>query len=67
MIEFTQQLSSTELIKLKDFEKKHDKCYAGAIGGKMSYIMTPTGIGVLCSVKCNICDKELTLNTESLN
>lgn len=44
------------------FHGKHSKCNAGAIGGGISYIITPTGLGELYSVKCNVCNEELSLN-----
>jgi len=53
-------------------EKQQEKLYAwhndcehegGAIGGKISYIFTPTGLGTCLVVKC-ICGAEIDL-TES--
>ena len=61
MNEFYNLLSSFEIKNCKKFIKKHSSCYAGAIGGGISYIITPTGLGDIYSVKCNVCNKELTL------
>jgi len=39
-------------------DDKHLECRnagAGSIGGKLSYIFTPTSIGVLTQVECGIC------------
>lgn len=55
-------LKPKEARDLIAFEKKHSKCYAGAIGGGLSYILTPTGLGILVSIKCNVCEQEKTLN-----
>ena len=62
MNEFTKFLTAKEVLKLIRFEDKHKKCIPGAIGGGVSYTLTPTGLGTLCSVKCNVCGKELALN-----
>ena len=32
---------------------------AGSIGGRYSYIFTPTSVGVLGTIKCNACGEEL--------
>lgn len=47
------------------FEKweKHCEIYAGAIGGRISFEFTPTGLGDIVKAKC-LCGKEIDL-TES--
>ena len=45
--------------------KHHCSTYAGAIGGRLSYVFTPTGLGTCVTVKC-ICGEELDL-TDSEN
>jgi hypothetical protein len=67
MFEFYNLLTSSQLLACTNFTKEHRDCYAGAIGGGISYIISPTGLGELYSVKCNICDTELTLNASSLD
>ena len=34
--------------------------HGGAIGGTFTYIFTPTSIGTIGKIKCNICGKEFT-------
>jgi hypothetical protein len=34
---------------------------SGAIGGRLSYIFTPTSLGVAVTVSCAICQQELDL------
>ncbi len=48
------------------YEEWADHCdtYAGAIGGRLSFVFTPTGLGTCLQVKC-ICGEKLELtNTE---
>ena len=49
-------LNSTEVEEYKKFVNEHKKCNCSTnIGGKISVIFTPTGLGNVKSVKCNIC------------
>ena len=55
----TFHLNSTEVEEYKKFVNKHKKCNCSAtIGGKISIIFTPTGLGNAKSVKCNVCGEE---------
>lgn len=53
----------SEIKKYESWSKKHSKCYAGAIGGNKTFSITPTGLGDIVKVKCNICDKEYDLTS----
>lgn len=44
--------------EFKKFQEKHKNCeFTSSIGGKFSFIITPTGLGPVTKVKCNSCDK----------
>ena len=50
------ELDSVELAKIDRFIKKHKGCNCtSTIGGKISYIVTHTGIGPFVDIKCNVC------------
>lgn len=52
-------LTPNEVDEYNKFIKKHKNCKCSAtIGGKISVIFTPTGLGDAKSVKCNVCGKE---------
>jgi hypothetical protein len=63
-------LNGTELIKFRAWEAGHDKtctfrddgkppaCPSGAIGGRLTYSFTPTGLGHITVVKC-LCGAEV--------
>lgn len=41
------------------FIDKHKDCYLkSTIGGKFTFIITPTGLGLIVSIKCNVCNEE---------
>jgi hypothetical protein len=43
----------------KEFREKHKECELTAtIGGKFSFIFTPTGLGPIVEVRCNKCGKQ---------
>lgn len=45
----------------KGFSNKHLECaktYPTTIGGYLTYLITPTGIAPIVSIKCNICGEE---------
>lgn len=47
-----------------DKVQKWDKCaniYHGCIGGHITYMLTPTSLGLIVNVKCEKCDEELDL------
>ena len=58
-------ISEEENRKIVEWQQKHiqekhnGNGYAGAIGGRFSYIFTPTGIGIFGSCRC-ICGEEFT-------
>lgn len=65
------EISKQEYKNLHEWLEKHNKTclYAdpmsqGAIGGRLSYIFTPTGLGTCISVKC-ACDKEINITDTS--
>lgn len=49
-----------KLISIKKFIAKHKPCRTnvGAIGGGYTIMFTPTGLGNLIVVKCDICGAE---------
>lgn len=53
------KLNSNEVTEYYKFVDEHKKCNCSAtIGGKISIIFTPTGLGDAKSVKCNVCGEE---------
>lgn len=53
------KLNSNEVNEYYKFIDEHKKCNCSAtIGGKISVIFTPTGLGDAKSVKCNACGEE---------
>lgn len=69
MNSFLDMLTPIQALECGKFAGKHHKCFekSGAVGGHLTYMLTPTGLGIIYSVKCNICGKEVTLNTEDLD
>lgn len=52
-------LNPNEVNEYYKFIEEHKNCKCSAtIGGKISVIFTPTGLGDAKSVKCNVCGKE---------
>ena len=52
-------LTPNEVDEYNKFIEEHKNCKCSAtIGGKISVIFTPTGLGDAKSVKCNACGKE---------
>ncbi len=53
------ELNNVEIENLKRFDNEHEcmNKYAGAIGGRLSFVFTPTSIGSMVEVKCNICKR----------
>lgn len=50
------RLNSVELAKIDRFIEKHKNCnFTSTIGGKISYIVTHTGIGPFVDIKCDVC------------
>jgi len=49
-----------DLEALDKFKKEHahKDVYFGAIGGHLEYIIVPTTIGLMCSIKCSHCNEE---------
>jgi hypothetical protein len=62
MINFV--IDKEDLKKFEDWNKKH-KCKlkknSGAIGGRLSFNFTPTGLGLVIKVKCG-CGAEVDLS-----
>lgn len=55
----TFALNDTEAQEYHDFCNKHRSCeFSSTIGGKISVIFTPTGLGDIVVVKCNKCGEE---------
>lgn len=52
-------LNQLEVEEYKNFILSHKNCKCKAtIGGKISIIFTPTGLGNAITVRCNVCDEE---------
>ncbi len=52
-------LNPAEVKEYNDFCNKHKSCkFSSTIGGKISVIFTPTGLGDIVVVKCNKCGEE---------
>lgn len=44
--------------KAREFISEHYKCqFTSTIGGKFSYIFTPTGLGDIVTIQCNSCNE----------
>jgi RNase P subunit RPR2 len=57
--ELTFRLNPIEAQEYHDFCNKHKSCeFSSTIGGKISIIFTPTGLGDIVVVKCNKCGEE---------
>jgi len=53
--------------KFDEWNRNHTcslKKYSGAIGGRLTYCFTPTGLGVCLKVKC-VCGEEIDLTDVS--
>ena len=58
MIEFKlSEIEETAAYQFMDGHR-HPEFYKGTIGGHISFLFTPTGVGDACSIKCAICNKE---------
>lgn len=57
------ELDATEQQACKEFYHKHSMCMSksGTMGECFSYIITPTGLGTILEVKCNVCGKSKTI------
>jgi len=58
------QLDNKQLKDYIEWDKKHQckfKNNCGAIGGRLTFTFTPTGLGVIIKVKC-ACGEELDLS-----
>ena len=54
----TFKLNEVEQTAANDFIEKHLTCvkqHPSTIGGGISYIFTPTGVGTIVEIRCNIC------------
>ena len=62
------ELDDNELVRLLAWLTEHDKncpmIYCGAIGGRLSYEFTPTGLGCVVIVRC-ACKAEINLTDYS--
>ena len=53
----SRSMTKNEEKEAKEFMEKHKDCsFTSAIGGKFSYIITPTGLGECVSIRCNSCN-----------
>lgn len=51
--------SEKELKLIDEFIRQHKKCnFTSTTGGKITYSFTPTGLGVVTTIKCNACGKQ---------
>ncbi|KZS44920.1 hypothetical protein AK95_03215 [Paenibacillus sp. LC231] len=54
--------------EMKKKIKNWDSCESlDVTGGKFSYIFTPTSLGVVVQVHCDICNRKLDLTEDWLN
>jgi len=54
-------LDEKEFGLLQKFDEKHRAMHAhesSASGGRTTYMLTPTGLGMLVYIKCNACGKK---------
>lgn len=56
------ELDEKERAKLDAWQKKHleeahgnEEPYCGAAGGRVSFVITPTGLGTFLAVECSVC------------
>lgn len=56
------ELDDAERAKMKAWDEKHlaevhasEEPYCGAAGGRISYVITPTGLGTFLAVECGVC------------
>lgn len=62
------KFNKVEKERADKFIRQHKSCrdkYPTTIGGTISYILTPTGVGTSIEIRCNIC-KDL-INITDLN
>ncbi len=59
----TFELNTIEEQSWKNFYHEHADCLkkSGALGECFSFVFTPTGLGTLAAVKCNVCGETKTL------
>ena len=57
------EIEGKQATKYLKWQLKHRKCdsKAGAIGGAISIVFTPTGLGTFTEASCSICGKKLNL------
>ena len=55
-------LTDKQIEDFQKFRNEHNECVDPTIGGKFSFIFTPTGLGNIVEVQCNICkeNKDIT-------
>lgn len=52
-------LTDLEEERLEEFYNKHCDCpFTSGVGGKFTFIITPTGLGDCINIRCNSCHKE---------
>ena len=52
------QLTDAERLVICEFQREHIDCnneFSSSVGGRLSYIITPTGLGNIVKVRCNYC------------
>lgn len=52
------QLTDAERLAICGFQREHIDCkneFSSSVGGRLSYIITPTGLGNIVKVRCNYC------------
>lgn len=58
---FSVNLNNEQEKKLNDWIEKLPHTYTGAIGGRLEYCITPTGLGLIIKVKDAVTKTELDL------
>lgn len=59
------ELNSDQEKKLSDWMDTLPEAYTGAIGGRIEYIITPTGLGLIIKVRDAVTKNELDLTDYS--
>lgn len=49
------EINKSELVT--KFREEHKNCPTSTIGGRVSFIFTPTGLGTIIELRCNGCGK----------
>lgn len=51
----TFELTKEETDRVNEFKHCHEQCADNTLGGKYTYFVTPTDVGNIIKIKCNVC------------